>query len=448
MSRRSLVLSAVLLSALSVPLTITGASIALPDLRRDLGADLTTAQWVVNGYNVAFAASLTFAGSLADVLGRRRAFTAGVALFVAGSLLCAVSGGVVLLNLARVLAGVGAAAGTAAGASLLAATFDGPARTRAFGLLGTVLGVGLALGPTVSGHLVSTSGWRAVFVPPAVLSALVLTLCPLLPRSAAPVGRRIDWPGGAFFTAGLVLVIAVLVEAPALGLADPLILTGLLTAIGFVVGFVRAERRTREPMFDLGLLANRRFVGYAVAAGSLMGLLVPLLVYLPSYLIAVVGLDSDTSGLWLLALTLPSVALPSVGAVIARRRPRLLVVGAVALGGVGVALLTSTGRESGFWEFAPSFLALGTGVGLTTGVVDGLAVSAVRAEDAGTAAGIFNTARLTTETIALAGVGALLAALSGGHLEGASFAAALHAVCVALGLLAIGAAAIVAVILR
>lgn len=448
MNRRSFVLVAVLLSTLSVPLTITGSSIALPSLRLDLGASLTTAQWVVNGYNVAFAASLTFAGSVADALGRRRAFTAGIVLFVVGSLVCALAGSVSLLNVARVLAGAGAAAGTAAGASLLAATFDGPARTRAFGLLGTVLGVGLALGPTVSGYLVSTLGWRAVFVPPIVLSTLVLTLCPLLPRPPAPVGRRMDWIGGAFFTAGLVLVIVVLVEAPALGIADPLIFTGLLAAIGCAVGFVRAERRTREPMFDFGLLTNRRFLGYAVAAGSLMGLLVPLLVYLPSYLITVVGLDSGRSGLWLLALTLPSVALPTVGAVIARHRPALLVVGSVALSGVGVALLTSTGGESGFWEFAPSFLALGTGVGLTTGVVDGLAVSAVRPDHSGTAAGIFNTARLATETVALAGVGAVLAALGGGRLEGEGFTTALHAVCAALGLLAICAAAVVATILR
>ncbi|MFC3997646.1 MFS transporter [Nocardiopsis sediminis] len=448
MNRNALTLTTVLLALVTVPLTITGAAVALPGLQDDLGVGLAAAQWVVNGYNACFAGFLTFGGSLADLLGRRRMFAAGVALFCAGSLTCALAGDITLLTAARALAGVGAAATTAAGSSILAATFDGPARARAFGLLGTVLGAGLAFGPTVSGALVTAVDWRAVFAVPATLSGLVLLLCPLLPRLAGVKGRRIDWAGGTLFTAALMLLIFVLVEAPSLGFADPAVLGGLAVALGLGAAFVVVERRTADPMFDLGLVTNRPFAAFSLAAGVLMVVMVPLLVYLPSYLIAVVGLEAGEAGSWLLMLTVPSIVLPPAGAAIARRSRAALVGGAVVLSGAGAALLVTVGADSTPWQLAGPLLLIGAGVGLTTGVVDGLAVSSVRTEQAGTAAGLFNTARLATETVALAVVGTALAVLSGGRLEGAGFTAALHTVGAALGAPAAVAAVIVLLLLR
>ncbi|MFC4562468.1 MFS transporter [Nocardiopsis mangrovi] len=448
MNRNALTLSTVLLALVTVPLTITGAAVALPGLQGGLGADLAAAQWVVNGYNACFAGFLTFGGSLADLVGRRRMFAAGVALFCAGSLACALAGDIALLIAARAVAGVGAAATTAAGSSILAATFDGPARARAFGLLGTVLGAGLAFGPTVSGALVAAADWRAVFAVPATLSALVLLLCPLLPPLPGAAGRRVDWAGGALFTAALMLLIFVLVEAPSLGFTDPVVVAGLVAVLGLSAGFVAAERRCADPMFDLGLVANRPFVAFSLAAGVLMVVMVPLLVYLPSYLIAVVGLGAGEAGAWLLMLTVPSVVLPPVGAVVARRSRGALVAGALVFSGAGAALLVTAGADSTPGQLAAPLLLIGTGVGLTTGVIDGLAVSSVRTEQAGTAAGLFNTARLATETVALAVVGTALAVLSGGRLDGPGFTTALHTVGAALGAVAAAAAVTVIVLLR
>ncbi|GLU48803.1 MFS transporter [Nocardiopsis ansamitocini] len=448
MTRNVLVLTAVLLSSLTVPLTITGAAVALPGVQSDLAADLAAAQWVVNGYNACFAGFLAFGGSLADLVGRRRMFAGGVALFCAGSLMCVLAGDIVLVNLARACAGVGAAAATATGASILAATFDGPARTRAFGALGIVLGVGLAFGPALSGLLVGVLDWRAVFAVPAVLSGAVLLLCPFLPRLPGTGEKRVDWAGGALFTAALVLVIVVLVEAPVLGFTSPVVAGGLLTAVGLGAGFVAVQRRAADPMVDLALLANRTFLAFSLAAGALMALLVPLLVYLPSYLIAVVGLSPGRAGAWLLMLTVPSIVLPVAGAAVARRSPALLVCGSVALSGAGAVLLVTVGPDSTPWGLAAPLLLIGAGAGLTTGVVDGLAVSSVRAEQAGTAAGLFNTARLTMETVVLAVVGTVLAVISGGRLAGPGFTTALHTVGVALGLLAVAAFVGSALLLR
>ncbi|WP_433263216.1 MFS transporter [Actinosynnema sp. CS-041913] len=439
---------AVLLSSLSFPLTITGASVALPGLADDLNASPTGAQWVVTGYNLCFAAFLAFGGSLADLFGKRRLYVVGVSAFLVGSVLCSFAGDVGVLVAARLLAGVGAAVATAAGQSLLAATFDGPARARVFGALGTVLGIGLTFGPTVSGFLVDAVGWRAVFGVPAVLAGLVLLLCPFLPAVPGIGGKQVDWAGGFLFTVGLGALISVSVEGPVLGLAHPVVLGAVVLVVVSAVGFVRVERRRCAPMFDLALLGDRSFLGYSLVAATMMGLLVPLLVYLPSYFIDVVGLDPAQAGLWMLMLTLPSVLLPALGAAIARRSPRLLSVGAILVTTAGVAGLVTIGPEATPWTLLAPLLLTGTGIGVTTGVIDGLAISSAPTAQAGTAAGLFNTARLATETVTLAAVGSALAFLGGGHLAGGGFTDALRTVVIALGCFGLLTAAGAHVLLR
>ncbi|WP_019629531.1 MFS transporter [Actinomadura atramentaria] len=437
--RSALVLGVVLTSSLAYPLTITGASVALPGLRAGLSAGPDAAQWAVNAYNVCFAGFLAFAGSLADAVGRRRVLTSGVTLFLAGTIACLTARDIAVFDAARAATGAGAAAATAAGASLLAATFDGPARARAFGLLGTSLGIGLAFGPTLSGLLVDAAGWRAVFALPAALTGAVLPFCALLPDPAPRTGRP-DVRGGALFTAALLLLIAVVVQArdlPAWAIA-----LGLLGAATLTAAFAATERGltrrgTTTPLMDTTLFRDRRFTAYAAAAGTLMGVLVPILVYLPSYLVTVVGLDAGRAGLWTLMLTVPSVVLPGVGAALARRSPMGLVAGAVALTGTGALALTTITPNATALSLLIPMLLTGAGAGLTTGVVDGLAVSALPADRAGTAAGLFNTARLTVETIALAAAGAVLATTPTGH----PTTHGIRIVCTTLGLTALLTAA-------
>jgi MFS family permease len=447
--RYVLVLAAVLLSSLMFPLTITGASLALPGIREELGAGLSATQWVVNGYNACFAGFLVFTGSLADVLGRRRIFAGGVALFCASGVVSALAGNILVLDLVRALGGIGAAAATTGGSSILAETFQGAARGKAFGLLGTVLGAGLAFGPTVSGVLVDGLGWRAVFAVPAVIAGLVLILVPVLPPLRGESTRRIDWPGAALFTAALLLLIFALDEGPALGFGNPVIIGGFVAAAVLGAAFAVVERRRADPMFQLGLLANRQFLSLAVAAGALMGVLVPLVVYLPSYLISVVGLGAGQAGSWLLMLTVPTVFLPTVGATLARRLPTVLVVaGSVALTGAGALLLVTIGPDTEVLDLLVPFVLIGVGIGLSNGVLDGLAIGSVPPGQAGAAAGMFNTARLATETIALAVVGAMLAALSGGQLTGEAFTIGLRTVSMALGVFAAAATVCVVVLSR
>ncbi|WP_037306543.1 MFS transporter [Amycolatopsis orientalis] len=434
MTKRALVLVVVLMSTFTFPLTITGASVALTDIADDLDAGLAATQWVVNGYNACFASFLVFAGSLADVLGRRRIYVAGLALFVGGGIACTVAGNIVVLDVVRLIAGTGAAAAVTGGLAILTETFQGAARTRAFGLVGTVLGIGLAFGPSIGGLLVDLLGWRAVFGAPAAVAALVLALTPLLPAVPGTAGRRIDWAGAGLFTGAIMLLIFALVEAGELGFGHPLVVGGLLLAAVLAVVFPFVERRRADPLFDLALLANRGFTSLAVAAGALVTILVPLLVYLPSYLIEVVRLSAGEAGLWLLMLTAPTVLFPAVGAALARRLPpSWFVAGAVAVSGAGAFLLMTMNASSGVLSLLAPLVLVGAGTGLTMGLLDGLAIGSVGPEHSGTAAGMFTTARLATETIAIAVVGAVLASITGGNLSGESYTDAFRIVCFALG---------------
>lgn len=432
--RRTLVI--ILLALITLPLSITGASVALPGIRADLDAGLAATQWVVNSYNACFAAFLVFAGSLTDVLGRRRVFAWGVALFCASGVAGAAATDILLLDLVRAVGGIGAAAATTGGTSILAATFHGQARARAFGLLGAALGAGLALGPTAGGLLVEWLGWRAVFAVPAAISALALALVPALPAMRGARGRGVDRAGATLFTSTLLVLIFALDEGPAMGFGSPIIVGSFAAALVLAAAFVVVERRVAFPMIETGLVADRRFLAFSVAAGALMGILVPLVVYLPSYLISVVGLQPAQAGLWLLMLTVPSVVLPPAGAALARRRPVATVAGCVAVSGSGALLLATIGPDSTLMTLLAPFALVGIGVGLSNGVLDGLAIGSLPPERAGAASGLFNTARLTSETVALAAVGAMLAALSGGSMEGVAFTSALRAVCLALAALA------------
>ncbi|MFJ6195375.1 MFS transporter [Micromonospora sp. NPDC092111] len=445
----AVVLVAVLLSTLSLPISLTGASVALPEIGRDLDAGLAGVQWVVNGYNATFASFMLATGALADLLGRRRVFATGVALFAGSGLLGAVAGNIVLLDLLRALAGVGAAAAATSASAILAHTFTGPARARAFSVFGTTIGVGLAFGPSIAGLLIGTFGWRAVFAAPALAALVVLALTPLLPESRQPHAGRIDTPGTVTFTGALLLLIFGFVQGPELGWSAPVIVAAFVGAVVLLVLFVRVERRRAEPMFDLALLASPRFVGICLAAATVVAVLVPLLVYLPSYLTTVVGMGPGAAGATLILLTAPTLVLPLLSGAMTRLVPApAVIVTSVVVVAVGAGWATILGPGSSTAALAGPLLTIGVGVGLSIGLLDALAIGSVAPERAATGAGMINTARLASETVAIAVVGAVLASTTAGRLADPGFTGGLHTVLWAMAVLALLAAVVTALLVR
>ncbi|WP_018253959.1 MFS transporter [Salinispora mooreana] len=448
-NRRVVVLVAVLVSTFALPLSLTGASVALPEIGRDLDTDLAGAQWVVNGYNATFASFMLATGALADLFGRRRVYAIGLAISAGAGLLASTAADVLLLNVLRALAGVGAAAAATSAGALLANTFQGRARMRAFSAFGMAIGAGLAFGPTTAGLLIDSLGWRAVFAVPALVAVAVLLSVPWLPESRQPHAGRLDWGGIVSFTAALLLLIFGFVQGPAYGWDDPRIVAAFAATVALLVVFVRVERSHPEPMFDLNLLATPRFVGICLAAATVVSVLVPLLVYLPSYLTTVVGLTPSSAGLTLVLLTAPTVALPLLAGALTRwvSASTVIVVAVLAVAS-GAAWATVIAPTSGPADLAGPLLVIGTGVGLSVGLLDALAIASVPPHRAGTGAGMINTARLASETVAIAVVGAVLASTTAGRLADPGFTSGLRTVLWAMAGAAALAALTVAVLVR
>src|SRR6201996_2139161 len=162
-SNKLLILASVCLAALVLPLSFSGGAVATPAIGRDLGGNAVMLTWVTNAFMLSFGSLLMAAGALADEFGRKRIFTIGVGLFVIFSLALSFAPSVFVIDLLRAAQGVGAAAALAGGTASLAQEFHGKAQARAFSMLGTTFGIGLAFGPIVSGYLIESFGWRSIF---------------------------------------------------------------------------------------------------------------------------------------------------------------------------------------------------------------------------------------------------------------------------------------------
>ncbi|OLT27178.1 hypothetical protein BJF83_19010 [Nocardiopsis sp. CNR-923] len=404
----------VCVAAALLPAALTGSSVALPDIGTDLETDLAPLQWVVHAYNVMFASFMLASGGLADLFGRRLVFALGLSLFALSSLASGLTSDIVLLDVLRGASGAGAAAVMTAGSALLAQVFTDPAvRARAFSMLGASFGTGLALGPSTAGLLVGAFGWRGVFIAQAVIAGVVLLGVARLPESRDPDATRVDWWGATTFTSSLFLLTLSVVEGPQRGWGDPVVLGGFALAAVLMVAFAAAERVQRRPMFELSLLGNPRFIAVCLVPVLLAFGFVCLLVFLPSYFIGVNGMSPQGSGLTMMLLTVPVMALPLFAGQMLRHIPIGWLLGlSMLLIGLGAAWLTTLGPETTLIGLLGPLTVIGSGVGISFGIIDGAAVGSVEPARAGMAAGMFNTMRLASEAIAVAGMGALLVSLT------------------------------------
>lgn len=408
--RSGVTLAAVCLAVLVLPASLTGTSVALPAIGAELGADLAPLQWVVNSYNLMFACFLLAFGSIADIVGRKRIFTLGAGLFAIATLISALTSDIVVLDLARGLSGIGAAAVMTAGSAMLATAFQGPALMKAFAVLGTSAGAGLALGPSTAGFLVGTFGWRSVFVSHLALMVLVLAAVPVLRESRNPAATRVDWWGTATFTLSLFALMLGIVQGPQQGWADPLVIGYLVASAALMVVFVFVERRQAQPMADIGLFRRPRFLAVCLVPLALSFGFVGLLVLLPSYLSGVGGYSFGGVGAIMLLLTLPVLVVPLTVSRLIRLglSTRLVLSGSVLLVAIGAGWLTVIGAGVPVAVLVGPLLVIGIGMGVTAGLVDGVAITSVEPARAGMAAGMFNTVRLAGEALAIAIMSAVL----------------------------------------
>ncbi|WP_219823087.1 MFS transporter [Nocardia nova] len=402
-----------LTGVLLVAMAISGTAVALPRIGADLRTAGSALNWVVAGYNLAFAVCTLICGSLADVVGRRRVFSGSAAAFALGALICAVGPNIAVVDLGRIVAGVGGAGVMAAGGALLAHAYSGPALTRAFALMGTVAGIGIAVGPSLSGVLIQSLGWRGSFGAYVAIAILLFAGSRGLAESRAPGPHRIDRIGISTCVIGLSGVMVVVLEGPERGWDAPLVVAAAAAGIVLLAVFILSQRRVAAPLLDPSLMRNRQFIGWVLSALTTSVGFLGVLVYLPTYLQSVGDMDSAATGLTIVLLTGPVLVLPLVAgaAVNAGVSPRLLL--ALALGTVvaGNLWLSTLPVDITAATLAAPLLCIGIGMGITFGISDGQAMRLIPAHRAGMAAGFLNMVRGAAEALVIAAFSALLVSI-------------------------------------
>jgi EmrB/QacA subfamily drug resistance transporter len=422
MERKWWTLIAVSVGIFMLLMDITIVNVALPDIQRELHASFDELQWVVNAYALSLAALLLTAGSIADLLGRRRLFAIGLVIFTVASLTCGLSSGATMLNVARAVQGIGGATMLATSLALIASAFHGRDRGVAFGVYGAVIGAAVAVGPVVGGALTSGIGWEWIFFVnvPIGLVALAIALTQV-EESRDPHARRIDWLGLLTFSGGLFLLVYGLTQANDAGWGSAKIVGCLGGAALLLVLFVVVERLQERPMLDLGLLRVPAFAGVSLVTFAVAASMFAMFLFLTLYIQDVLGYDPLQAGLRFLPISLLSfVVAPFAGRLTVRVPVRLLLSGGLALVAAGLALMSTVDAGSDWTVLLPGFLLAGVGIGLANPAIASTAVGVVPHTRAGMASGFNNTCRQVGLATGIAALGAVFQHALTSHLNGAS----------------------------
>lgn len=412
-----LVLAICCMSLLIVSLDVTVLNVALPSMRRELGASVSGMQWTIDAYTLVLASLLMLAGSTADRIGRRRVFSVGLVFFTAGSLLCSLAPTLEWLIAFRMVQAVGGSMLNPVAMSIITNTFTDPReRARAIGAWGAVVGISMAVGPLIGGLLVESVGWRSVFWInlPIGLLALALTLR-FVPESRAARPRRPDPVGQLLVMALLGSMTYGIIEAPSAGWSSPVILGCAALAVASLAGLLLHEPRRAEPLIDPRFFRSAPFSGATVIAIGAFAALSGFLFLNTLYLQDVRGLSALEAGLYMLPMALLTfVCAPLSGRLVGNRgpRPSLLIAGtAMAASGV---LFAAFSAETSTPLLFTAYVLFGLGFGMVNAPITNTAVSGMPRAQAGVAAAVASTSRQTGGTLGVAVIGAVLAAGAAG----------------------------------
>jgi EmrB/QacA subfamily drug resistance transporter len=382
----------------------TVVNVALPDIGSDFNASTSSLQWILNGYLLTLASLILLGGSLGDRYGRRRIFTAGVLLFTAASLLCAVAPNVGLLVAARLLQGVGGALLTPGSLALIEASFRPADRARAIGAWSGLGGVATALGPLLGGYLIGAISWRAIFLINLPIGIFVAWAASQhVPESRDPMaGGQLDLRGAGLAALGLAGTTYALIEAGQGVSAAVLVaaIGGILALVAFFVG----ERGSANPMLPLEIFRSRQFSAANAVTFVVYAALGGFFFLLVSFLQISLGYTPVEAGAASLPVTLLMLALSARSGALAQRiGPRIpLTVGPLVIA-VGLLLMTGFGPGDGYFTgILPAIVVFGLGLTLVVAPVTATVLAAADTRHSGIASGVNNAVARVASLLAVA----------------------------------------------
>jgi EmrB/QacA subfamily drug resistance transporter len=409
MERKWRVLIVVCVAVFMLLLDITVVNVALPNIQKELNTSFTDLQWVIDAYALTLAAIMLTAGSLGDLLGRKRVFLTAIALFTAASALCGAAQSPLWLILARGAQGIGGAGMFAVSLAIISQEFHGRERGTAFGIWGATVGAAVAIGPLVGGALTTYVGWRWIFfvnIPIGI--ACVAGGLRELHESRNEEAAGYDVPGLLTWTAGLFALVLGLFRGPDWGWSSGRII-GLFTAAAVLLAaFVAIELRSRSPMLDIRLFRVPTFTGAQITAFAMSSGMFAQFLFLPLYLESVLGYSAVKAGAIFLPLSLVSfVVAPIAGRLSTVIPVRILLGGGLAVIGVALLLMHGISLGSTWTTLLAGFIVGGIGIGLVNAPLASTSVSVVEPRRAGMASGINNTFRQVGIATGIAALGAI-----------------------------------------
>src|SRR5580700_5368621 len=412
MRSKPLILVALLLAAFLVNLDTTLVNVALPALTRDLHATTTQLQWVVDAYNLVFAALILTFGSLSDRFGRKGMLLAGLAVVGAASLAGGFTTSPSELIAARAVMGLGAAMTFPATLSLLTNVFtERRERARAIGLWGAIAGVAIALGPIVGGWLLRSFSWGSIFIAMAPVAALAVAGAAVaVPASKSPDAARPDVPGLVLSSAMMALVVFTIIEAPAYGWAAARSLAGFAVSAVLLAAFIAAERRAAHPMLDVRLFRNLRFSAASGAVTVSFFTLFGFIFLMTQYFQFVRGYGPLSTGVRLLPVAL------SVGAGSVAGTKLIVTTGLVAMAVFYGWVAATTSATLSYGIIAAQMVLYGLGLGLTSAPATESIMGAISRRKAGVGSAVNDSTRLIGGTLGVAVIGSIYASVYGSRL--------------------------------
>ena len=386
-------------------------NVALPAIQRDLGGGLSAQQWIVDAYLLTLGSFILIAGSLSDLLGRKKILSLGLVGFGIASLLCALSPNSGSLIIFRALQGIAGALLVPSSLAIIIATFSGAAQGKAIGSWTAWTGISFILGPLVGGMLVDSASWRWIFAINVVPIAVTLYLLRRVEVKDQHSDVRVDYFGSLLCALGLAGPVFALIEQPHYGWGDPLIYLPLIAGVLIFAGFLLYESRTKMPMLPLSLFKNHNFSVGNVATLSIYAGLTASTFLLILFLQQVNHYSALAAGMAGVPITLILFFLsPKTGALAGKYGPRLFMGFGPIIAGLGWLLLLNLGSQANYWtQIFPTIVIFGIGLAITVAPLTAAILGDVPKEQAGIASAVNNAVARIAGLIAVAAVGAVVA---------------------------------------
>jgi EmrB/QacA subfamily drug resistance transporter len=403
---RGVLLFVLLVAQLMVILDITAVNIALPSLARDLQLRGSDISWTITSYSLIFGSLLLFGGRAADLLGRRRMFVIGLAVFTASSLGSAMAGTAAVLFATRAGQGLGAAMLSPAALAIITTAFQGHQRAKALAAWGAVGGAGAAIGVLVGGLLTELADWRMIFyVNLPVAAALAIAAMKVVPADTQKPRRRgLDLRGAVLATTSLGALVFAISQGQTAGWTSLQTLLVGLGGLGGLAAFAVFERRTDAPLLRIERLADRAVGGGLFLMLAAAGLIFGLFLLSSLYLQNVLGMGPLATGLAFIPLALAAgIGAHAAGHIISRHGVRGPLTGALVVTAGGMTLLAHIGATGSYLrDVLPGMLVAGVGLGVASVSVSIAILTGARDEEAGMISGLNSTGHEIGGTLGIA----------------------------------------------